>query len=487
MNIKLQVNAVKPVLSQHVAIGNVFKQLEPLAKKAQLLFVEPQAGAGYLQWSLPGSDWTKFTEGTEAQKDGIAQTYKARKGTLESALGNSPIKEAIFTVPSADFIFFRKNGESWDIAFTAWGYKFPDHWTPNELETWLAKNNVQEVNIGFLWADQMLQNLGFKLNCQPRTTGSDGFYHIDNKLPVGDVHQLETGGQPFTLTVEQGKKDYIYDLTQYFLAEIEVTQDGNPIDNRSCCISFNGQDYLLTTDLSGTANVRIPLVCTPLGTAAMPQPECTAICDSDRQDQQPSVGGDPVRFVFNYKTEVPPPPPPPPGEKHAQVEIEVYKGEEPLRGQTCEVMYNSQTYHLTTDDHGFTTLDIVLPTDEQGNLIHPQPTCEVVCQERREEKIPRSDGDVLHFCFNFDADPPAEPEYIYFQLKDYGGVPMPELSFFLTTKKKGRQTLMTDSEGMCKVPKEWFSPKEKMVVDFIVSSDYQKAHDLHDPKNKKNK
>ena len=64
---------------------------------------------------------------------------------------------------------------------------------------------------------------------------------------------------------------------------------------------------------------------------------------------------------------------------------------------------------------------------------------------------------------------------------------MHELSFFLTTKKKGRQTLMTDSEGMCKVPKEWFSPKEKMVVDFIVSSDYQKAHDLHDPKNKKNK
>ena len=489
MNIKVQVNAVKPVLDQRVAIGSVFKQLEPLAQKAQLMFIEPQAGAGYLQWSLPGSDWIPFTQGTEAQKDGIAQTYKARKGTLESALGNSPIKEAIFTVPSADYIFFRKNGESWDIAFTAWGYKFPDKWKPNELETWLVKNNLQKVKIGFSWAEQLLNNFSFKLNNQSRMTGADGIYHVDNELPVGDQHQLEIlDGTALTLIVEQGKQDYIYDLTQYFFAEIEVTQDNIPAADRLCNISFDGKDYSLTTSQSGSASVRIPLACTPLGIAASPQPECTATCDTKEQVETPLSTGGTVRFVFNFKTEAPPSPTP--SEKHAKVEIEVFKGEEPLNGQVCEVSFNSQTKRLTTDVHGFATMDIVLPTDEQGNLILPQPTCEVVCQERHEEKRPESEGDILHFRFTFDADKPLEekdPEYVYIQLKDYGGVPMPDLLFFLTTKKKGRQTLTTDSEGICKVPKEWFSPKEKMIVDFIVSTEYQKAHDLHDSKNNKNK
>lgn len=54
-----------------------------------------------------------------------------------------------------------------------------------------------------------------------------------------------------------------------------------------------------------------------------------------------------------------------------------------------------------------------------------------------------------------------EPEYVFIRLLDYGKFPLPDLDFVLITKKKGEVSLKTDKEGYCKVPKEWFTHKEK--------------------------
>ena len=71
------------------------------------------------------------------------------------------------------------------------------------------------------------------------------------------------------------------------------------------------------------------------------------------------------------------------------------------------------------------------------------------------------------------------------RLLDYGGYPLQQLPFVLKTKKKGKQQLTTDDQGECRVPKEWFTHKEKMRVSFTVTADYQASHPLHDEKEAK--
>ena len=73
---------------------------------------------------------------------------------------------------------------------------------------------------------------------------------------------------------------------------------------------------------------------------------------------------------------------------------------------------------------------------------------------------------------------------VRFTLLDYGGVPLPDLPFTLTLKKKGALSLKTDANGQCLIPKEWFVNKEKMRVNFTVTPEYQASHDLHDKRKK---
>lgn len=425
MNIKLRLGEVIRLIDNRLPIEQVSKQLTPIAEQAGIYFAELQTGTGYLQWFIPGSDWTSFADADEAQKSVVALTYHDRKETMQRALHNSPLKDVVFRVPSEKSIFFRQKGDNVEIAVTAWGFKFPNKPDVGELDTYILKHNLQKVSIAFEWDKQYLSNFCFKLVGQPRQTSADGWFCVDGPLPVGKTFPVQAeDGKAFSILVEKGKDEYVFDLTQYFNVDIAVYQDGVAAAQRNCHVCFNGHDYDLSTDGSGRAAQQIPLAPTIEGLVAFPQPLCDVKCDSQNQQQTPLSPDSTLSFVFNFETEKPEPTPEP--------EVK----EKPMEGR------------------------------ELGRVKEePEPEPEV--KEKPEEE--------------------PEPEYVYIQLKDYGGEPLPDLPFTLTTKKQGTKSLITDSRGMCKVLKEWFSPKEKMKVNFVIDTEYQLNHDLHDNKNKNHK
>ena len=333
MNVKLLINQVLPLIDRRISTAQVYKQLLPLAEQARLFFAEPQTGVDYLQWSLPGTDWTSFPEGDESQKSIVAQVYKDRRATMTAALEGSPLKDIVLTVPSEEFIYFRPAGTDWEIALTAWGFRYPDRPATGELDTHIHRSAMQLVDIGFEWDSQRLPDYHFLLQGQPRLTSTDGLFHVDGPLPVGKSYKIELlDGRVFTLTVEQGKQEYIFNLG-----------------------------------------------------APEPKPE-----------------------------PVPEPEPQP----------------EPV------------------------------PEPEPTPEPEPEPTPEPKPQ------------------------PEPQPEYVRIRLLDYGGEPMPDLSFTLKLKKKGKVSFTTDEDGCCLIPKEWFTDKEKVRYDINISSEYQNSHNLHDPKKK---
>ena len=333
MNVKLLINQVLPLIDRRISTAQVYKQLLPLAEQARLFFAEPQTGVDYLQWSLPGIDWTSFPEGDESQKAAVAQVYKDRRATMQAALEGSPLKDIVLTVPSEEFIYFRPVGTDWEIALTAWAFRYPDRPATGELDTHIHRSAMQLVDIGFEWDRQRLPDYHFLLQGQPRLTSTDGLFHVDGPLPVGKSYKIELlDGRSFTLTVEQGKQEYIFNLG-----------------------------------------------------APEPKPE-------------------------------PVPEPEPQPEPAPEPEPE--------------------------------------PQPEPAPEPEPEPQ------------------------------PEPQPEYVRIRLLDYGGVPMPNLPFTLKLKKKGQVSLTTDDDGCCLVPKDWFTDKEKVRYDINISSEYQKSHDLHDPKKK---
>ena len=235
MNVKLLINQVLPLIDRRISTAQVYKQLLPLAEQARLFFAEPQTGVDYLQWSLPGTDWTSFPEGDESQKSIVAQVYKDRRATMTAALEGSPLKDIVLTVPSEEYIYFRPAGTDWEIALTAWGFRYPDRPATGELDTHIHRSAMQLVDIGFEWDSQRLPDYHFLLQGQPRLTSTDGLFHVDGPLPVGKSYKIELlDGRTFTLTVEQGRE-------QARLAEEKGLQNQfqnqsrspNPSQNRS--------------------------------------------------------------------------------------------------------------------------------------------------------------------------------------------------------------------------------------------------------------
>lgn len=305
MNIKLQISEVVRLISNRVPMEQICKQLTPLADQAKIGLPAPQTGAGYLQWSLQGNGWVAFSEANASQKAVVAKLYHERSESMLATLKSSPLKDVVLTVPSDDFIYFRENGLDYEITLVAWGYKYPNQLPCTELSTWIDKSASQKVCIGFKWDDKLLINYDFSLENQKRKTSDDGFFYVDGSLPVGKEYRIKTNSDTlFMLKVEQGKEEYIFDLTQYAYVDISVQKDNAAIANCVCEVVFNGMRHQLETNGAGCVSLKLPLVCTPTGELQQPQPLCQAICQSEKQEQIPLSDGKRLIFNFSFQSEV---------------------------------------------------------------------------------------------------------------------------------------------------------------------------------------
>lgn len=468
MNKQVPIAKVVLLIDRTYSLLQLSNELSSYGNQAKVLFVEPQTGLGFFQWTLPGENWKPFGDLDEAMKRTVAVVYKQRMDVLRNALQGSPLCDAVLTVPSeSEFVFFRQNDGDWEIAMTAWGYQFVNIPPTGEISAWVEQEVYQEVSIGFQWEGVLQPNVSFLLKETLRTTSDDGFYHVDNPVKVGESFVLNVFDRfQFTVVVEKGKSEYVFDITQYLTVEIVATRDGLPLADQLCDISFNGLEYQLTTDKAGQATVEMPLARNVDGSVMNPQSDCVATCAEETQKKTPLTDGDTLRFDFAFFTQ-----------KYVEVKVSVTKDGAAMADQPCNLSFNGSDYQLKTDASGLASIKMPLAVDKDGKTKDLQPECMAVCESEIQKATPSANAETLSFDFVFVT--PPEPKFVKIRLLDYGGYPLPELPFKLTTKKMGEKELRTDENGYCQVPQEWFSNKEKMRIKFVVSPEYQESHDIH--------
>lgn len=357
MNISFKLMELRPLLGNIPPYAQIYQQLSPLAERAGLLTPPREEGAGYLQWSLPGDDWTSLADAEPGQKAEVGAVYNERYAALAETLKTVAVRDALLSVPSEREILFRPNGSSWDIAMVAWGYKYPNVPPMGKITGVIApRKDRQQVNIGFVWDEQMLPNFDFLLDNLKRHTGDDGFFRFDAPVEVGSTYDIVYNGDAlWQLSVEKGREDYVHDLTQHIQIVVSVTVDGQPVSGESCFVGFNGKQQTVTTDENGKASVCLSLLGDSQGQPLTEQPPCQVTCRDAVQTQTPSLGNDTLTFEFDFTTKKP----------YVAPEVEEKK-EEQTETPLVEMV------HLRLLDYGgypMPDLEFTLHTKKKGDVV----------------------------------------------------------------------------------------------------------------------
>lgn len=209
-------------------------------------------------WEIPDDDnrWISLTsdEGSFVKAEVQALIKKCRKEVMNDAI-LKPVAEALFTYPDDSFIFFSQSNGKLSVRITGWGYKHPQS-TNSPIPGYSNIEKSQDVRIGFKYLDSLLPNYTFFLNNNLRETDIQGLYDVGS-VEIGRSCQIKDSGKKkdFTLTVEKGKHDYIFDLTSFFSLKIVVVKDGSPLQDAVCKISYRGVEYSGNTGEDGILEI----------------------------------------------------------------------------------------------------------------------------------------------------------------------------------------------------------------------------------------
>lgn len=316
MKKKLNINQVERLLDVSFNLDKIFQVIKPEAENVKLTFAEITTAPGAYQWNLPGDDWTPLSKLNGEEREVAEAMLKQRCFQMETPLRQAderikkqagkkevPSLTNALIVPSYDYVFVRKDlYDGWDIAVTAWGFKFPAQ-PPVRISAPIKDiPNIQEVAVGFDWNGTLIPDFQFVFNHNPKTTGKDGLFKLDRPLIVGKQYPVETAdGRQWTLTVEKGKENYIYELTEYVDIDINVTICQRPAQNMECELSFGSLHQTLVTDDNGMASIRLPLLFIPKNDTVRQQPPCTVTCYEETDTQVPENKNGRLQFNINIR------------------------------------------------------------------------------------------------------------------------------------------------------------------------------------------
>ena len=258
MNVKLQQKDVFCLVNNY---EQVYSLITKQINVSGLTFCKRQAGAGYLQWTLPDGDWTALTKAPDSEQELIRQQFYTMSQAVRSKFGsNEKLAQAVLSIPSEEHVFYQCdiNGHL-QLALTAWGYKFPDRPDGDNIKGRATPPVEQQmVRLCFVYDAEKLPNMPFTLITYKRITDETGLFTIGMQ-PVGKELPVTTDdGHAFTLKVEKGLELYVFDLTEYVTIEVGVHKDGDPLVGASCSIDYNGHAETFETDITGSVSVKWP-------------------------------------------------------------------------------------------------------------------------------------------------------------------------------------------------------------------------------------
>ena len=295
MNISLKRDEIANVIPPYINYNQLTLSLNHLNAN-DIIFCQRRVGDDTLIWVLPEKGWLPLSSASEPLKSYLLlQFEECCQQVLLACKNNVSVAQAALMIPSIeDHIFYRQQGTgAIELAVTAYGYKYPPPPDNNPIiDRGQPPIERQEVLICFIYDGQRLPTHPFSINNLPRQTSDNGLFEA-GKHNVGTSFSIALDDDTkFTLIVEKGKKLYEFDLTKYFIVEVNVLKEGKPQLGASCVITYNGKKEKIITDKNGHTEIKLPFSRIPC--------DCSVALDGQKQTKQATMPKTTFYFELPY-------------------------------------------------------------------------------------------------------------------------------------------------------------------------------------------
>ena len=234
-----------------------------LTGEQDLIFAERRQGAGYFLWRHPDNDWLRLSTCDPEEKGMLYDEFEAVKARIKAKLKGDALldtfEDKVFSVPDESFIWYKNDLDGIRFLLTGWGYKYPLAAGGGPIVEGTEEDSKQDVHVGFSYQGTMQPQMEFTIG--PKASASNKHFTTDDSgmAYVGKLHADVTYailflafGKSFNLNVQEGKEEYIFDVTRKALLTITATRDGNPISGAVCTIRYAGNQNEIPFPKNGT-------------------------------------------------------------------------------------------------------------------------------------------------------------------------------------------------------------------------------------------
>lgn len=275
MQIQTPQSQLTPLL--HVNYDQIYNQLVARLTPREMIFAKWRAGfGGIIQWDLPQDlTWQQLSKADSYDYQACMALLENVSSEAKRTLGsNKAMIDAVYSVPSLDYVYYSRTPQGeYRIMLAGWGYRFPTSPALNPLS--YSTRKLQPVDIYFRADGEPVASLPVEL---VRNTSHVGLSADDSgKLNLGSQEVgatfeffIPSYGRNFSITIEQGRQQYLVDLTVEktipeeipavdIPAEPEpinltidnirikfVNQNGSPVENATARFIQNGAEVAST-------------------------------------------------------------------------------------------------------------------------------------------------------------------------------------------------------------------------------------------------
>lgn len=239
---------------------------EYLGDDARFFAPMTATSTGYT-WTSQESGWIPLASASDIQRDMVETELANLRNRIQQKLSSRPkLAGEILSLPSDDgkYIYFIDGKDGIRLLITGWGFSnarrkviIPDK---NKKDI----KSISSARIGFTINGELQPTHRFHITTMGGAakecfTDAEGFYHLGEQKANTKVNLIDGDSQKtISFVIEDGKSDYIFDITRNSKVRIIVSCDETLLENAEITIGYHGNSHTYTTDSLGEVNITLP-------------------------------------------------------------------------------------------------------------------------------------------------------------------------------------------------------------------------------------
>lgn len=239
---------------------------EYLGEDARFFAPMTATSTGYT-WTSQESGWMPLATATGKQRDMVESELVDLRNRVQQKLCLRPkLAGEILCLPSDDgkYVFFMEENDAIRLLIAGWGFSNARRKVVIPGKSKKDIKSISSARVGFTINGELQPSHRFLITtiggaAKECFTDAKGFYHLGEQKANTKVNLIDGDSQkPISFTIEDGKSDYVFDITRNSKIRVIVSCDETLLENAEITIGYHGISQTYTTDSLGEINITVP-------------------------------------------------------------------------------------------------------------------------------------------------------------------------------------------------------------------------------------